>query len=673
MKHRRLLPFPELPVIFTALLCLTARLGAITPNEWRRTQAVDVAAAGLISLDLPPETLDAARPALEDLRLLDSSGKEIPYLLDLPVPQAGSAVRAKEFTLTIDNGTSTIAIKTGTALPISSVVLETPGAEFIKAVRVEASHDGKDWQELSAGQPVFRLPRGAEKLGIAVGGAWEFLRLTIADDRTQPVPFTGAQLRTAGATAPSISVQASIKSRDESPGVTRLAIDLGAANLPVASLSVVTPEPLFTRNVTVAIPEVTDGGIREQQAGNAVIFRVNIDGKNAARLDIPLEKTIPSRELLLIIHNEDNPPLAINEVRAERRLTRLLFFANEPGRYILLAGNSQCAAPRYDLPAMRTELKSAAATELKPAALADNPDYKTPEALASLTLAGANIDTAGWKFRKPVQLTRAGVQQLELDPETLAHAARDQRDLRVLRDGQQLPFLVERPSISRDIALNASPAIDPKRPALSRLSFKLPRTGIPFSRLACTSPSPLFQRDFRMWEEITDERGNKYPRELGRATWQQTPGHARHDFVIAFDQEPVGDAFFLETDNGDNPAIELRDFRAYYPVTRIIFKATPDASKPVWIYYGNPDASAPRYDLNLVGHELLRAEKSTALTGAEEPAGTAAAKAVHEEPADRGGFLFWGALALVVAVLLAFISRLLPKTGENEKDSTGKP
>src|SRR5438105_1689276 len=83
----------------------------------------------------------------------------------------------------------------------------------------------------------------AGNLGVAIDGAWEFLRLTIADDRTQAVPFTGAQLRTAGATAPSIPVQTSIKSRDESPGVTRLAIDLGAANLPVASLGVVAPEP----------------------------------------------------------------------------------------------------------------------------------------------------------------------------------------------------------------------------------------------------------------------------------------------------------------------------------------------------------------------------------------------------------------------------------------------
>ena len=105
----------------------------------------------------------------------------------------------------------------------------------------------------------------------------------------------------------------------------------------------------------------------------------------------------------------------------------------------------------------------------------------------------------------------------------------------------------------------------------------------------------------RLWEETTDDMGNKYPHEIGRATWQQTPAHSSGEFVMVIDQPPLGDALFLETGNGDNPAIELHDFRFYYPVTRMLFKATPDPVKPVWLYYGNPDAATPHYDLSLVG------------------------------------------------------------------------
>ena len=61
----------------SAAFFFVANALALSPNEWRFRQPLDVPAAGLIRIDLPPETLDAARPALEDLRLLDSAGQEV--------------------------------------------------------------------------------------------------------------------------------------------------------------------------------------------------------------------------------------------------------------------------------------------------------------------------------------------------------------------------------------------------------------------------------------------------------------------------------------------------------------------------------------------------------------------------------------------------------------------
>ncbi len=99
-----------------------------------------------------------------------------------------------------------------------------------------------------------------------------------------------------------------IKSRDESPGTTRLALDLGAANLTLGSLRIESNEPVFTRAVTLAVPEVGDDGIRERNIADAVIYRVNVNGKNEAHLEIPLESQIHTRELFVLIRNEDSPP-----------------------------------------------------------------------------------------------------------------------------------------------------------------------------------------------------------------------------------------------------------------------------------------------------------------------------------------------------------------------------
>ena len=60
------------------LMGLTALAFALEPNEWRFSQTFDVPAAGLVRLGLPPATLDAARPDLEDIRIVDTGeGREL--------------------------------------------------------------------------------------------------------------------------------------------------------------------------------------------------------------------------------------------------------------------------------------------------------------------------------------------------------------------------------------------------------------------------------------------------------------------------------------------------------------------------------------------------------------------------------------------------------------------
>ena len=79
-----------------ALICAGAAKAAL-PTEWQHTQQFDVAPPGLIKISLPVETLDAARPALEDLRLYDDAGNELPFLISRPVPTSKAVQAAKSF------------------------------------------------------------------------------------------------------------------------------------------------------------------------------------------------------------------------------------------------------------------------------------------------------------------------------------------------------------------------------------------------------------------------------------------------------------------------------------------------------------------------------------------------------------------------------------------------
>src|SRR5204863_8920244 len=166
-------------------------------------------------VDLPTTTLNSAQPGLEDLRIVDAAGNQVPHLIEQPTPEPESMLRPKEFRSTIEAGATRLILETGTTAPIAGVSLETPASQFVKAVQVEGSHNGANWRKLAAGEPIFQLSSGVANLRISFAdAAWEFLRLTIHDPRSEPVPLTGAQLHRPRSAAPAETLPITIKSRD---------------------------------------------------------------------------------------------------------------------------------------------------------------------------------------------------------------------------------------------------------------------------------------------------------------------------------------------------------------------------------------------------------------------------------------------------------------------------
>ena len=269
---------------------------------------------------------------------------------------------------------------------------------------------------------------------------------------------------------------------------------------------------------------------------------------------------------------------------------------------------------------------------------------------------GAPLDVSPWTFREPVNITQAGVQQLELDIDVLSHAQPDFADLRLMRDGKQVSYILERTPIQRSLVPEVTVTNDAANPTMSHWTLKLPRPRLPISRLTCVARTRLFQREVTVYEILHDENG-EVQHVLGRSSWKQTPSASKKEFTVAFDSRPESDRLFLETQNGDNPAIDLENFQLFYPATRVLFKARP--GDQLFLYYGNPEVTAPQYDLSLVANQLLTANKVTATLGAQEQLRKSSWR--ENQRAGRGGVVFWAILGLVVVVLLVIISRLLPK------------
>ena len=670
---RLLRPSLSRSALLLALGAATVGRAALTPTEWPHRQSVEVAAPGLVKIAVPAATFDAAEPGLADLRLINSAGQEMAYLLDRDLsfrdqPMASEqakAVRPRSFQSAPANDTTQLLIETGTTDLLESITLESSAAFFLKAAHVEISADGQAWESMGPAVPVFRQ-FGAEQLSLTLPRrAAAFVRVTLDDFRSRRIVFSGASLLPAPvrASPPALApVGAGITRRDEFAGETVFTVALDGRQVPLAELSLEAKDPLFMRRVTVGIREVRGDVSSERTVGSGTVYRVALEGAPVqAQLAVPLDFSPPTRELLVHIHNGDSPPLALDGVHARQHPVNLLFLAPAAGTYALLSGNPQAAAPRYDLAAFAGEMRTATATEVVAGGVEPMPNYHPRESLAEpplpdVPLAGAPLDAKNWLCRKPVQITRAGVQELELDPEALARSRPDFADLRLLRAGNQIPYVLELPALARSLTLTHIVTLDPKRPTVSLWRLPLPQAGLPLHRLVLACPTPLFSRQFRIYEKATGPDGRSRESTLATGEWSRTPEPGvleTRGFELS--DRPRTDTLWIETDNGDNPAITLGAVQSVYPVVRLVFKVAE--TDGYTLAYGNPAAIAPRYDLSLVAFKLLTSSRNVAQISAGE-----ANPAARKSFADLGsGYVFWGALALVVVVLLVVVARLLPK------------
>ena len=626
-------------------------------NDWSFRQGIDVTAPGLVRVSLPPETFNAAQASLADVRLIDSAGAEVPYLIERPRAATRTLRPQEGWQVFLEANRTRIEIDVNVRGRLTAISLETPATEFLKSVALTGTAAGTT-RTLFSAHPVFRQPGGATQLELQLPeGAWTHLSLTLDDARSKPIPISGVLLREEESPAPPLEVSAaSLTERIEGAGETRLAIDLGAARVPLGGLRFQTDEPLFIRRVNVLTRQWENGEVRERSLGSGTIYRVAVEGQTpVARLELSLEAQPPTRELMLVIDNGDSPPLPVSALAALLRPMHLVFLARQAGTFQLFSGHPRAPAPRYDVAALAAQLKSASLTHLKPAGLIANPGFLPSEPLPEIPLFAAALDVKPWLFRRPVKAASGAVQQLELTPHVLAHAQAGLSDLRLMASGRQVPFIIERATFTRAIAPEVSRADDPKRPRLSRWSIHLPQPRLPITQLVCETKATLFQREARVVEEIADHRGERYPRALGSASWVRKPDTKSGRLSVSLASPPQSPTLLLEIDNGDNPALELEKFQAYLPVTRLLFKAPPGAT--LELCYGNPQAVAPSYDLSLVAPQILAAAKSEATLADSDPIGPL----LQSSTRITTSMIFFGVLALVVTVLIVVIVRLLPK------------
>ena len=95
---------------------------------------------------------------------------------------------------------------------------------------------------------------------------------------------------------------------------------LAGGNVTLAGMTLVTGDPLFSRRVTLAQRNLSEGEVRETPLVTGFLYRLALEGRPAvSNVTFAVDVPVQSRELLLTIHNDDNPPLNLTAVEAKRR------------------------------------------------------------------------------------------------------------------------------------------------------------------------------------------------------------------------------------------------------------------------------------------------------------------------------------------------------------------
>jgi hypothetical protein len=650
-----------------------AELRTLFPHEAQLTVERD----GLSRLVLPPSVLSECRPDLSDLRLFDGDDSEVPFLVDVGVPDTEAELTERFDPAVIEAARREVRRETGPPLRRETyeievpptppqtgrwtLVLDVPHAEFVARVRVEGVSGIATGDSLVDGS-VFRLGRAprAEKLRL-------------------PLPvFSGDRLRVALESEHRTWLDP--KFHLESAGVFerggRIAVplenvstrhDAGKTVVTLVRPRGIVPDLLridtLTGNFDREIEVWDEGSGRGAGVlGSGSAFRVETVVPVGER-EIRLRPATGDR-LRVEIDDGDSPPLEGVRFEAVVRQPALIFSLSAGQPATLRFGGGRAHRPRYDLaglfpPGGATGERARAAAVLYDtdtlgtaslATIRPNPFFDRAPALAFAMRPGAELDRRVFSHLRLVQVPPApeGLSSLELTPEDLALLTVDLGDLRIAdADSRQWPYLIEHAAVDRSVAL----VVDGphSKDGNSRYALELPVSPLAVDQLVLDADVPYFDRAFRLTGVFDD--GEERPLASGRL---RRPIDDPRPVTIDVEAARL-ESLELIVEDGDDAPLLLRATEARVRVPRLYLTA-PEGEYD--LLFGAPDESRPQYELERVREVVLAVQAAAADTGElrENPGYSFGARLSGRGTGQRA--LLWVVLVLAVVILAILTLRL---------------
>ena len=600
--------------------------------------------------------LAAAQPDLRDLRLVDAQQREIGYLLvrDQPEPRW---LTGRVLPIAATRKTSGFELDLGHTAAVDRVRLDGIAAPFLKRVTVEGSGDRTRWT-LLADATVFDLPEEELRRNeIAfTAGEYRYLRFVFDDRSSAPVSAgtVSAREHDSAARPEPMRFATGFAKRASEPGKSRYRITLPGPHLPITHLEIEVAGGNVFRTARVTEPRLATGEVVPQELGSATLRRTERDGVAAAEMSIPIA-TVSGRQLDLEIDDANNPPLNITAIRARLVPQPWIYFESPDGAPLTARyGNPSLRAPAYDLEAYRSYVSTKDVARAKwderRTGFSASKDEGQAEARPPF---GAVIERDQFRVSRKVPDAKPGLTVLLLDAHALAHSS-ELRDVRLVdAEGRQVPYLVEHRAEPLTVKLALSPRNANGSTSVYRI--ELPYAKLPSGTLVLTTTARVFEREVR----VRQRRGGV----IASATWRSSEPDVPPPALRLELPYRTPRTVELLVDEGDNAPLPIASAHLLLPSEALRFS---HPGTPLFLLYGNPRTSAPRYDLSLLAPRLF-AEPARELSLGPAPD-------VRAPDDDRQGRkLFWIGIVIAAVVLVAMLLRLVlvrPETSHAPSDTT---
>jgi hypothetical protein len=369
--------------MFTGRLCgAIAVFGAFAliaatplPKAWenwkysREIRAGSVTERRLVGVSIPLEIFQHAQGSLDDLRVIDNDGNQVPFILRLP---PGSPIEITRPATVRENifskgEYSQVVLDIGPNVAYhNTITFGTAGPDYIVSAEVATSTNDVDWQTVVAPVQLFRFEQNPSELPQSIRypeSNARYVRLRILGGEQ---PFTilhpRIEYREASPEEPAAMSVAFVPDERSRAGMSEWSLDLGSTGAPALDVGFETSEPEFRRRVQIDYS--SDKVYWATCSGE--IYRLERDGQKFERLSLPVSAVESAdRYWRVAVVNGDDRPLEGLQPTLYMAPRRVIFW-QEPGKsYLLLYGQFRAPQPVFDL-AARTDIKQLASAVLVP-------------------------------------------------------------------------------------------------------------------------------------------------------------------------------------------------------------------------------------------------------------------------------------------------------------------